>query len=265
MMENLNICMLQMALAWEDAARNREQISSLLAGEAGKHDLIILPEMFSTGFSMEPQGLAERVDGPTVAWMQALALQMGAVVMGSLIIEEEGKFFNRMLVVSKGGIAMSYDKRHLFRMGGEAEKYEKGKQLQVFSLKGWRVCPQICYDLRFPVWSRNSAKEDERLWYDLLVYAANWPAKRVSHWNLLLQARAIENQAYVAGVNRCGEDGNGIVYSGDSAIIGFMGDERVHAGAEPKLMAYSLEWEPLQAYREKFPAWQDGDEYEMFA
>lgn len=265
-MENLNICMLQLDLAWEDAAANRQQIEEMLVGEVGKHDLIILPEMFTTGFSMSPAGLAEPMNGDTAQWMQVLAGKTGAVVMGSLIISEGEQFYNRMLVVSSNGIAMTYDKRHLFRMAGETEVYTQGKQLQVFSLKGWRVCPQICYDLRFPVWSRNSHKEGEdRLWYDLLVYSANWPAARVSHWNTLLQARAIENQSYVAGVNRCGQDDNGIAYSGDSALIGFKGERLLHAADKPQLLTQSLDWEALKVYRTKFPAWQDGDQYEMFA
>lgn len=262
-MENLNLCMLQMDLAWQDPARNRALAEEMLAGQKGKHDLIVLPEMFNTGFSMEPAHLAESMEGETVVWMQKMATEMDSVLAGSLIIEENGNHYNRFVVVTGNGVATHYDKRHLFRMAGEHQVFTMGHRLQAFSLKGWRICPQVCYDLRFPVWTRNHVEADGRMWYDLVLYVANWPEARVSHWNALLKARAIENQAYCAGVNRVGEDGNGIVYSGDSAIVDYLGAEVDHAFRQARLLVTSLEWEPLRAYREKFPAWGDADAYEL--
>jgi omega-amidase len=260
----LRTCVVQLDLAWESPEENYNKVLSMLHGQEGQYDLIVLPEMFTTGFTMKPNGLAEPTDGETLHWMKFLAAKHGAVVMGSIIIEEEGKFYNRLLVVEHGGLALKYDKRHLFRMAGEHDVYTAGQELQVFELKGWRICPIVCYDLRFPVWSRNGAREDGRLWYDLLVYVANWPERRVAHWKALLQARAIENQAYVIGANRVGKDGNEIVYSGDSQVIDPFGAILRQDTGNECILSSELDWEVLADYREKFPAWRDADQFGLY-
>ena len=262
----LRICLVQMDLAWENPDQNRSHAANLLRDQAGKHDLIILPEMFTTGFSMNPKKLAESAGDPdTLAWMQFHAAKLGAIVVGSFIIEENGKYYNRLMVVGQEGLVVKYDKRHLFRMSGEHEVYTAGDELPVFSLNGWRICPMVCYDLRFPVWSRNGMNPEGRMWYDLLLYVANWPERRVAHWKALLQARAIENQVWVAGVNRVGQDGNDIVYSGDSMIIDALGTIVAHEVGKEGLLTATLEWEALADYRERFPAWADADRFELFA
>ncbi|MFN8394344.1 MAG: amidohydrolase [Bacteroidia bacterium] len=260
----LRVCLVQMDLAWENPQENWSRAANMLHGQEGKHDLIILPEMFSTGFTMKPQGIAEpAADGDTLAWMQHLANKMDAVVVGSVVVEEAGGYYNRLMVVNHAGLVLKYDKRHLFRMAGEHEVYRAGAELQVFSLNGWRICPMVCYDLRFPVWSRNGMNPEGRMWYDLLLYVANWPERRVAHWKALLQARAIENQAYVAGVNRAGTDGNEIDYSGDSLLFAALGQQLGHGGREATLITAELDWDSLAAYREKFPAWADADQFEL--
>jgi predicted amidohydrolase len=261
---DLKVALLQFDIAWEDPQANWNRIAQLLQGQEGLHDLIVLPEMFSTGFTMKPQGLAEAPGGDSEGFMRFLAGKTGAIIMGSLIVEEEGKFFNRLLVVGNEGPVLQYDKRHLFRMAGEHETYTAGAELNVFSLKGWRICPLICYDLRFPVWSRNGAAGEGRLWYDALVYVANWPERRAAHWRALLQARAIENQAWVLGLNRVGTDGNGISYSGDSSLIDALGNIVAHSAGEERLLTATLVWSELAEYREKFPAWRDADQFNLF-
>lgn len=260
----LRLCLVQMDLAWENPAENWSHASDLLRGEAGKHDLVILPEMFSTGFSMRAQQLAEpALDGDTLAWMQFHASKLGAILVASVMVEDQGKYFNRLMVVGQEGLVLKYDKRHLFRMSGEHEVYSPGSELQVFSLNGWRICPMVCYDLRFPVWSRNGMSPEGRMWYDLLLYVANWPERRVAHWKTLLQARAIENQAWVAGLNRVGTDGNDFVYSGDSMIVDALGQVQAHAVHEEILLTATLEWPALADYRDRFPAWADADRFEL--
>lgn len=260
-MEDLNICLVQDELVWEDPEANRTHFETIFGDMAGKFDLVILPEMFTTGFTMDPVGKSERPDGPTQRWMETLATSLGSVVVGSLIIEEEGNYFNRLLAVGPGGLLVKYNKRHLFRMAGEHENYVSGQEAPIFEVKGWRISPQICYDLRFPVWSRNGQGKEGKPEYDILLYVANWPEARVSHWKTLLQARAIENQAYCLGVNRVGTDGNGFAYSGDSAAVDYMGKVLTTATGEAKLLTARLEKEGLDRYRQKFPVWQDADEF----
>jgi omega-amidase len=261
----LRICIVQMDIAWENPGKNWSHIGMMLREEVGKHDLVILPEMFSTGFTMQARQNAEPVDeSESVAWMQFQAAKLGVVIMGSVIIEEEGLFYNRLLVVDQDGVVLKYDKRHLFRMAGEHEVFAAGSEMQILMLKGWRICPLVCYDLRFPVWSRNSMNPDGRLWYDVLVYVANWPERRAAHWKALLPARAIENQAWVAGVNRVGTDANDIVYSGDSMLCDPQGNVVLHKTKVEGLLAYTLDWEGLSSYREKFPAWSDADRFEIY-
>ena len=261
----LRICVVQMDIVWENPNRNWSKVSHLLQGQEGLHDLIVLPEMFTTGFTMDAATHAEpAAESQTVGWMQFMAAKMGAIIVGSIITEEEGKYYNRLLVVGQEGVVLKYDKRHLFRMSGEHEVYTQGSELQVLSLNGWRICPLICYDLRFPVWSRNGTNPAGNMWYDLLLYVANWPERRVGHWKTLLQARAIENQAWVAGVNRVGTDGNAITYSGDSMIVDALGAVVAHSEQVEGLLVATLEWSALAEYREKFPAWRDADQFELF-
>ncbi len=256
---------MQLDIAWENPNQNWSHVGRLLQGQEGLHDLVILPEMFTTGFSMAAEGNAELAqESQTEAWMQFMAAKLGVVMMGSIIVEDEGRFYNRLLVVGQDGLALKYDKRHLFRMSGEHEVYTGGDEMQVLSLKGWRICPMICYDLRFPVWSRNGLNPDGRLWYDLLVYVANWPERRIGHWKALLQARAIENQAWVAGVNRVGVDGNEVVYSGDSMICDALGSVVVHTEKVEGLLTATLDWDALEEYRTRFPAWRDADKFELY-
>ncbi|GEO02573.1 nitrilase family protein [Adhaeribacter aerolatus] len=255
-MQDLSVTLVQTALHWHDAAANREMLAQKLAGLTEATDLIVLPEMFTTGFSMEAPHLAEKPDGPTLAWLQEQAAIHKAVITGSLITEENGQYFNRLIWMRPDGSFTNYDKRHLFRMAGEHQVYTAGTARLIVTLNGWRICPLVCYDLRFPVWSRNIGPD-----YDLLLYVANWPAKRSLAWKTLLPARAIENLAYVAGVNRVGEDGKSIVYTGDSAAYGPTGEviwQQSHAEAVETI---KLSPEALQAYRQSFPAYLDADSF----
>ena len=264
-MENLRVCLVQMELAWEDPAANRAAIEALLADQQSKHDLVVLPEMFTTGFTMNASKVAEQPGGETEQWMQALATYLGAVIVGSIVVQEQEAYYNRLLVVTKNGTALHYDKRHLFRMAGEHQVFTPGTMMQVFTLKGWRILPLVCYDLRFPIWSRNKLEEDGRLYFDVMLYVANWPERRVHHWKSLLVARAIENQSYTLGVNRVGADGNNIVYSGDSAIIDPLGFSIITATTQGHLLTATLDWEVLSTYRERFPAWADADRFDVYA
>jgi len=255
-MSALNITLLQETLSWMDGEANLRHFDAQLDGLTGR-DLIVLPEMFTTGFAME----AAKRSLPqvqVVEWLHQHARRTDALVGGSAAIQTENGAVNRFLLVEPDGTLHQYDKRHLFRMADEHHHYLPGEQRQVFEWRGWRILPQICYDLRFPVFSRN--RND----YDLAIYVANWPAPRALHWQALLLARAIENQAYVAGCNRVGSDGNQHHYSGDSQIISPQGD--ILSAAEPHQRARldaELSLETLQAYRERFPAWQDADRFSL--
>ena len=215
-MDELRVCLVQADLAWEDKTRNLEQLYALVADSAPS-DLVVLPEMFATGFTMNAEANAEEPNGEAVIWMQKLAKERAAVVTGSLIIKDEGNFYNRLFWVEPDGTIITYNKRHLFSLAGEEKIYSAGTERVLITYKGWRIMPQVCYDLRFPVWCRND------LQYDLLYFVANWPERRSYPWKQLLIARAIENQAYVIGVNRVGNDGNDVYHSGDSAAIDPLG------------------------------------------
>jgi predicted amidohydrolase len=255
--QDLRLALLQTELVWHDPAANRAHFEQLLA-RVGETDLVILPEMFTTGFSMESAALAEPADGPTAVWLREQAQRIGAVVTGSVIVQDEdGQHRNRLLWATPEGELLHYDKRHLFRMAGEHEHYAPGEQRLVVTLKGWRIRPLICYDLRFPVWSR--ARGDT----DLLLYVANWPAPRRGHWNRLLPARAIENLCYVAAVNRIGSDGNGHPYAGDSQVLDFQGEPLVEAGAAAGIFHTTLSTAALAGYRERFPAQRDADAFRL--
>lgn len=210
---DLTVSLVQSSIAWHDPAANRTHFSRLLHQIGCATDVVILPEMFTTGFTMQPAAYAETMDGPTMQWMKEQATMLNAAVTGSLIIKENQHYFNRLIWMEPDGTYQAYDKRHRFAMAGEHEQYVAGTERLIVTYLGWRICPQICYDLRFPVWSRNDDA------YDLLIYTANWPNKRAYDWNTLLRARAIENQCYVAAVNRIGTDANGHVYNGDSCVI----------------------------------------------
>ncbi|WP_028240015.1 amidohydrolase [Stutzerimonas azotifigens] len=252
---DLEIALVQTDLAWQDPERNRAHFADLLTRARGA-DLIVLPEMFTTGFSMESAELAEDVGGTSTAWMLRQAQALDAVVTGSLIIRAgDGRHYNRLLWARPDGSLAHYDKRHLFRMAGEHKHYTAGDRQALFEVNGWRVRPLICYDLRFPVWSRDPYDTD------LLVYTANWPAARRQHWNRLLPARAIENLCYVAAVNRVGTDGKGHPYSGDSQVLDFQGDALLAAEAGDGVFRTRLSAEGLAAYRERFPAYQDADPF----
>ncbi len=255
-MSALKITVLQETLSWMDGEANLRHFDAQLAGLTGR-DLILLPEMFTTGFAMEA-AKSSLPEAQVVEWLHHHARRTDALVGGSAAIQTDKGAVNRFLLVEPDGTLHQYDKRHLFRMADEHHHYQPGEQRQVFEWRGWRILPQICYDLRFPVFSRN--RND----YDLALYVANWPAPRALHWQALLLARSIENQAYVAGCNRVGSDGNQHHYSGDSQIISPQGE--ILSAAEPHQRARldaELSLDALKAYRERFPAWQDADRFSL--
>ena len=257
MSTHLRVTLVQTELAWQDPAANRHRLAAHFRGLVGHTDLVVLPEMFSTGFSMAAAELAEDMDGPTVDWMREEAAALGCVIAGSLIVRDGGRCYNRLVWARPDGSLEHYDKRHLFRLAGEQEHYAAGSRRLVVALKGWRVCPMICYDLRFPVWSRSRGD------YDLLLYVANWPQRRALAWSTLLRARAIENQSYVVGVNRIGKDGNGTTYAGDSVAVDFLGQPLSSEGGGDRVETAVLDLESLRAYRESFPAHLDADRFEL--
>ncbi len=229
-----------------------------------KTEVIILPEMFSTGFSMKPRQLAEKMDGETVAWMKRISATKKSILTGSLIVEEEGNYYNRLIWMLPTGQLGFYDKRHRFAYAGEHEEYTAGHKRLIASVKGWKINLQICYDLRFPVWARQQqavSEEQAEAEYDLLIYVANWPERRSNAWKTLLQARAIENQSYVVGVNRVGPDGNDIYHCGDSMIVDALGDVLYHKKDEEDVFTISLQKESLLSIREKLPFLKDADEF----
>jgi len=259
-MSDFTISFIQAALQWHDPAANLLELSRYINQISIPTDLIILPEMFTTGFSMEAAKLAESMDGPTIKWMRATAAAQNAVVMGSIIIRDEhGNFYNRLLWVRPDGSLNYYNKRHLFTMAGEHHTYNAGTERIIEEWRGWRICPLVCYDLRFPVWSRNSAAAP----YDLLVYVANWPAARRTAWTTLLRARAIENLAYTVGVNRVGVDGNSLTYTGDSALLDMRGEYLVEVGNQETSITRSLRRSDLESFRARFPALQDADAFTL--
>lgn len=264
--DQLAITLVQTELAWEDPAANRLHMENLLAGLSDTH-LVILPEMWSTGFSMASERLAETMDGSTIAWMKAMSDSLAVPIAGSLIIEDQGHRFNRFCLVNPNGDVQHYDKRHLFRMSGEHEHYSPGETRPVFDVQGFRVLPQVCYDLRFPVFMRNRTHppsgEDHAKPYDLMLVVANWPARRRHHWRTLLQARAIENQCYVVGVNRVGVDGNQVEYSGDSMVVDYEGSLLADLGCENAVQRVVINRQPMADYREGFPAWKDADSFTL--
>ena len=255
-MKDLTVALVQTSILWEKIEENLNHLEKLLKPLKDKTDLILLPEMFTTGFSMNPAQLAEEMNGVSVSWLKTRAAELGCVIAGSIMVKENNRFFNRLIWMQPSGEFSTYDKGHLFRMGNEHRIYTKGKQQLIRKIGDWRVKTLICYDIRFPVWSRNRNN------YDLLVYVANWPEPRREIWKTLLKARAIENQAYVIGVNRIGSDGNGIDYSGDSAVVDPKGI--VISNIQPyeeQVEIVTLSMKELKEFRKKFPVLPDRDEF----
>ncbi|HPF89690.1 MAG TPA: amidohydrolase [Flavobacteriales bacterium] len=257
-MPDLRATLVQSMLHWEDADANRAMFGDMLSSLKGTTDLIVLPEMFTTGFSMRSNELAEEMNGATVTWMIEQARVLDAALYGSVIITEGARFYNRGLFVKPDGEVTVYDKRHLFRFANETDHYSAGRERVVVEWRGWRMLLQICFDLRFPVFARNRGD------YDAILYVANWPEARRFPWSQLLVARAIENQCYVAGVNRVGMDGKGIHYSGDSAVVDPRGATIASVEAAHEGMAtVGLEWDALEDFRAKFPVAMEADDFEL--
>ncbi len=253
----MKTALIQCPLVWENPQANRDYFSDKINAIQQKVDLIVLPEMFSTGFTMNPETVAEKMQGETVLWMQMMAQNKNCAVMGSLIIVADGKYFNRLLFVYPSGTIQTYDKRHLFTLAGEDKLYTAGTEKLIIDYNGWKICALVCYDLRFPVFSRNV--ED----YDLLVYVANWPKARINAWDALLKARAIENMSYVIGVNRVGEDGNGHEYIGHSQIIDPLGNDIVKLSETEDVLVAELDKDKIHEWREKFAFLNDRDSFKI--
>ncbi len=272
-MEDLKITIIQANLHWENKIKNLEMFAQKINSITEHTDIIVLPEMFTTGFSMKPHEFAESMTGPTIIWLKEQAVKKKCVITGSFICEENGNYFNRLVWASADGNCDTYDKRHLFRMANEDNYYTAGNEKIIVELKGWKICPLVCYDLRFPVWSRNTNtserptdKENVIYEYDILIYVANWPEVRSYPWKTLLLARAIENQCYVVGLNRVGDDGNKIYHSGDSAVINAKGISVSKTKAhEESVETVTLNYEELASFRKSFPAMLDADEFQINA
>ena len=257
-MDNLKITIFQGYLFWENTDKNLQNIELRLGAIREKTDLIILPEMFNTGFTMNAEKLAEDMGGQTMQWMHKVAVKYSCVVTGSLIIKENNKYYNRLIWMRPDGSNQHYDKRHLFALGKEHETYTAGSKKLIVELNGWKICPVICYDLRFPVWLRNVDEE-----YDLLIIVANWPERRALHWRTLIPARAIENQAYVIGVNRVGHDGNEIYHSGDSNCIDPNGKVIYYKRDEEDMYTFTIVADELEKVRRAMPFLKDADTFEI--
>lgn len=256
--EILHIALYQSNLVWEKPKANMDMMDHWFQKVSKPTDIVFLPEMFSTGFSMNIVELSETMEGETMQWMKRCSFENQFAICGSLIIQEKEEYFNRLVFVEPSGDVHFYNKRHLFTMGGEEIHFQKGNERLIVHYKGWRICPLICYDLRFPVWSRN---RDE---YDLLVYLANWPGKRDEVWNILLKARAIENQCYVAGVNRVGVDGKKIHYRGNSQILNAKGNRITEANeGKEGIVNIDISLAELVKFRTAFPVSKDADSFNL--
>jgi predicted amidohydrolase len=257
-MENLKVTVFQGYLFWENIDKNLQNISLRLSNIRVKTDLIILPEMFNTGFTMNAEQLAEPMNGKTMQWMQKTAAEFECVVTGSLIIKDNGRYYNRLIWMRADGSFECYDKRHLFTMAKENLVYTPGQKKLIVELNGWKIRPVICYDLRFPIWLRNKNAE-----YDLLIVVANWPEKRSLHWRTLIPARAVENQSYVIGVNRVGHDGNEVYHSGDSTCIDPNGNVVYYKRDEEDVYTFTINREELIKTRRVFPFLKDADDFDI--
>jgi predicted amidohydrolase len=238
-------------------------LSEKIAGVKASTHLVVLPEMFTTGFSMKPEQLAENMEGNTLAWMKQTARDNKVILTGSMIAEQEGNYYNRLVWMLPNGQYGTYDKRHLFAFAEEDKHYTSGTKRLIASVNGWKVHLLVCYDLRFPVWARQQFDEQGNYEYDVLVYVANWPEKRSTAWKSLLQARAIENQCYVVGVNRVGKDANDIIYSGDSMVIDPLGEILYQKANEEDVATLTLDKDHLDAVRKRFPFWRDADNFDI--
>lgn len=259
-MSTLTITTIQTALHWEDKKANLQMFEEKINNIKERTEIVVLPEMFSTGFSMKPELLAEKMNGETIQWMKRMAAAKKIILTGSVIIEEEGLFFNRLIWMLPNGQYGQYDKRHCFAYAGEDEHYVGGNKRLIASVKGWKINLFVCYDLRFPVWLRQQSQE-EGPEYDLLIIVANWPERRQHAWKTLLQARAIENQSYLVGVNRVGNDGNNIYHSGDSMIIDPLGEILYHKTHDEDVFTITIDKEKLEEVRSRFPFWKDADHF----
>lgn len=253
----MKVAILQTDLVWENPIYNRLTIESKVLSSDKKFDLLVLPEMFTSGFTMNPERVAETMEGETIEWLKSLAKQKKTAIIGSLVIEEEGDYYNRLVLVTPKKEVQYYDKKHLFTLAGEEKVYTSGTEKVIFEYKDWKICPQVCYDLRFPVFARNV--ED----YDLLVYVANWPKVRTQAWDALLKARAIENMSFVVGVNRVGKDANGHDYVGHSQVIDELGNELIPPFEESDLQVVSLNKKKMNESRTKLSFLADRDEFEL--
>ncbi|MDR3195085.1 MAG: amidohydrolase [Tannerella sp.] len=252
--DELRIGLVQAGIAWEDRAANLKAYGRLLSRLCGQADVAVLPELFTTGSIRTPE-LAEGMEGDTVSTLRRWAAEYGMAVTGSFMAGENGRCYNRTFFVTPSGEAFFADKRHLFRMGGEDRCIAAGRERLIVAWRGWKICPLVCYDLRFPVWSRNAGNA-----YDVLVYSANWPAARRHAWQILLPARAVENMAYVCGVNRTGVDGTGLAYQGGSTVCSPRGEQLADAGdTEERLLTCTLRKSALDTFRARFPVWRDAD------
>ena len=257
-MSTIKITTFQSYLFWENIDKNLQNLGLRLSSIREKTDLIVLPEMFSTGFSMNPSKLAEEMGGKTMKWMLEQARKFESVVTGSIIIKEDNKHYNRLIWMRPDGTYEYYDKRHLFGLGEEDQHYTAGTKKLFVELNGWKICPVICYDLRFPVWLRNTNEE-----YDMLLIVANWPERRSLHWRSLIPARAIENQAFVVAVNRVGHDGNEVYHSGDSMCIDPNGKVIYYKPNDEDLYTFSIKKDDVIVARESFPFLKDGDSFKL--
>lgn len=257
-MDNLKITIFQGYLFWENIDKNLQNIALRLSSIREKTDLIILPEMFNTGFTMNAELLAETMNGKTIQWMEQIAKKYDCVITGSLIITEDDKFYNRLIWMMPDGTFKHYDKRHLFALSNEHHTYTAGTERLIVELNGWKICPVICYDLRFPVWLRNNDAA-----YDMLLIVANWPEKRALHWRTLIPARAVENQSYVIGVNRVGHDGNEVYHSGDSTCISANGDVIYYKRDEEDVYTFTINPAELIKLRRALPFLEDADVFKI--
>ncbi len=263
-MQDLKITLIQSDIHWEDTEANLAMFEEKVWQIGNTTDVIVLPEMFTTGFTMAAPRLAEHMNMRTFKWMKQMADQTGALILGSYMVRVHERYFNRLLWMEPGGHYKTYDKRHLFRMANEHKVFAPGESLLIASWKGWKICPLVCYDLRFPVWSRNRWDlQTKKLSYDVLIYVANWPTARIDAWNTLLKARAIENLSYVVGVNRIGQDGNDIEYNGSSAIISPKGESIYFNEGTESIRTIDLSSNSLEAFRDRFPAYQDADDFDV--
>jgi omega-amidase len=256
-MQPLTITLIQPNLFWEDKAANLQMLSQKIDCITVPTEIIVLPEMFSTGFSMQPEKLGETMEGETIAWMKNIAATKKIILTGSVIIQEENKYYNRLIWMLPNGQYGHYDKRHLFAYANEHQHYTAGNKRLIAQVKGWKINLQVCYDLRFPVWARQQSPDE----FDIILYVANWPERRSHAWKTLLTARAIENQCYAIGVNRVGNDGNNIYHSGNSMVVDALGNELYHKADDEDVFTITLQKDTLQETRNKFPFLKDADSF----